>query len=445
MEGRYRRTARLASVAASSKLSASSRKDEPPDAELLEAIQLSLLAEYSKHAVQPPVADAHTVRRKRRGECANNSTSPHEPTDGHLNARPQVDSCSPLVATASVVGAQPAFSPVSTEGHIQQGLLRRRSLTLVQEALVTLQASPEVCLPSRADLPASIESSLQRCGPTAGLRAKHDAWDSERLRSQDTRMTAALVSPLTPGKLSGMGPTMHSQKVEQRLDAQCSQIGVVSPIFESIDSFPSSAPSNAGGFTFDMPRVPCDEDDVLAVAPENFRVLVSQRQANIKAIEDRFFCVPDYMQASDPENVHVQPTTSVSAFVFGIADGHGGDEVAKYVCTVLPNLILRGTRDEVDVLTIQAKIEAAFRTCDENWLRQVPKTPPAARLDPTCPPKSKIGACVVASLVKKMGSSWIMFTANCGDARAILARRKKSATNFVHLLQQSVTGQRLPP
>ncbi|RYE97999.1 MAG: hypothetical protein EOO41_02885, partial [Methanobacteriota archaeon] len=128
--------------------------------------------------------------------------------------------------------------------------------------------------------------------------------------------------------------------------------------------------------------------------------------------------------ASAPALAHGMACPSCNAIpdalVVGIADGHGGDEVAKHVSTHLPSLVIRLTRDKAALADICAGITSAFEACDAMWMKTVPRS--GKNLDADAQRRQKSGACVLCVLIKRIGSRWYSFTANAGDSRAILAR-----------------------
>ena len=130
------------------------------------------------------------------------------------------------------------------------------------------------------------------------------------------------------------------------------------------------------------------------------------------------------------------------AYIFTIFDGHGGPKVAEFASTHLPSRVINATRYAQTIPEIIDGIKYAFLMVDKHYLSTYKNTPGY----------EKFGSCVNLVFIRKVGkyphSRWMIFTANAGDSRCVLASEQKVTTeqtissNSTHANYEQFRGNR---
>ncbi|KAG8376184.1 hypothetical protein BUALT_Bualt09G0036800 [Buddleja alternifolia] len=144
----------------------------------------------------------------------------------------------------------------------------------------------------------------------------------------------------------------------------------------------------------------------------------------------RFLTIPSHMLSNSPHPHFSSLDQDLTAHVFGVYDGHGGFQVAKY-CRDRLHVVLA---EEIGIAKEKLYIETGQCNYEEEWMkiflncfrklddevggfdsRDIDSNSP---LQPIAP--ESVGSTAVVAIV----SSTHIIVANCGDSRAVLCRGK---------------------
>lgn len=182
-----------------------------------------------------------------------------------------------------------------------------------------------------------------------------------------------------------------------------------------------------------------------------FRASVAQFAANA-ATEDRFFVRTLAVGKAMPSSSDSHDCACAGAeqlphaVLVGVADGHGGADVAEFVERRLPDVVqaILSVSPPPPPAELCAAISAAFASLDGEWLAQLAAARPCAAgscVTISQPVTMSAGACVALALVVRLpiagtaelsakapaDGSWWLITASVGDCGVLLASRDSGA------------------
>lgn len=159
------------------------------------------------------------------------------------------------------------------------------------------------------------------------------------------------------------------------------------------------------------------------------RAAVYSMQGDRPYMEDAFMAVVDLSQANDGR----------PAALFGVFDGHGGDQVSRFASEHLAGLIL-GQKNPFDWrMSPEQCLQWAFQQLDEEWVaacHRCPKTwdeneqdveKEKERVQKQKEEKLQQGTtCLVALVFAGTDGRARVYTASVGDSRAVLSRKERA-------------------
>lgn len=400
-------------------------------------------------------------------------------------APPVTTACEPSLIAAASTATAPAGPTASQASQPIEGTLGLSPITQLEGHVVESQAHGLLASASAAAASAAAASVARADDAALFSPAVSSVTEAPAaLPSASAKSGATTTAPsITVAKAPGL-PALGTRAAGNASPAPAARKRPLSPPPPlSVDTSPSSSvrssrsaslASSASAFRACASRLGLLGS--FPQPPSNFRVLASQQPAN-SPCEDRYFVAydGDAAPASEPES-GLQSSSSrggaaapsgsgyddgeaardgfpsgrsrssncgaagpaapvPSAFLVGVADGHGGESAADFVREHLPTYVFRFTRDAATPAGIVLGLQRAFKKCDDVFIHSVVAARAKAvermtqgtqgtqrsRRD-KAEDVAKHGCCVSAVLVRRVGGQWLSFSVNAGDSRSVVGR-----------------------